>query len=273
MAVGAHRYWRLMIDAVQGNPSYKALQEIVLLSGGSQVFPVDTSESSFYAPNNMRASRLFDGNMTDVWGGAWAAVDDQPAWVGWDMGSAVAFDAILIYPWVETTSAIRIPKTFRLAYSDDGSTWTAGVTVTNAPAWNYRSPYYLAVDMGAIAGHAIASGNFNADAAAGVDRSVVSGVRVTMLRGDVVDGGAFRIYGPTLLLADGETEAVPVGSRHVRLFNQQTAVLVREGYSGADGQYSFDNIRDGEYFVIAHDPTGAYNAAIADRVKPEPMPR
>lgn len=75
--------------------------------------------------------------------------------------------------------------------------------------------------------------------------------------------GAGRISGTV------SVEGVPA-SRKVRLFDAMTALLVAETRSGSNGAYRFDFLdlaRD--YFVLAHDHTGQFNAVIADRVRPE----
>lgn len=90
----------------------------------------------------------------------------------------------------------------------------------------------------------------------------------TIIRRDVVDGGAYRISGTVSELG------VP-GPYLVRLFHRESGRPIKETWSAADGGYAFNWIayRSQGYFIIAHDH-GAYplNAAIADLITPEPMP-
>lgn len=55
----------------------------------------------------------------------------------------------------------------------------------------------------------------------------------------------------------------------VRLFDQNTAVLVAETWSNAAGDYTFTNLDPARaYFVVHHDYTGTYNADVADNMFP-----
>jgi len=66
----------------------------------------------------------------------------------------------------------------------------------------------------------------------------------------------------------GTTKAltVPV-SRLVYLLNPPTMRMVAVTKSGADGAFSFSNLRAGiEWVLLSTDHTGAYNAVAADRV-------
>ena len=79
---------------------------------------------------------------------------------------------------------------------------------------------------------------------------------------DQVDGGILQISGTTTIAATG----APV-SRRVRLFDLYSGRLVRQTVSDAAGCYAFTSLRPGEYFVLAHDHTGQFNAVVADRVQ------
>lgn len=89
---------------------------------------------------------------------------------------------------------------------------------------------------------------------------------------DVVDGGRFKVTGNTERISTPAGSAnVPV-SRRVRLHDQLTGKLVRETWSYAGtGNYVFDRIRAGVFYVVAFDHTGAYNGVIATGVASEPM--
>lgn len=85
----------------------------------------------------------------------------------------------------------------------------------------------------------------------------------------VGSSGAFRVRG-TL------TVALVPSQRRVVLFDSAAGPRplqpIRAVWSAADGSYSFERIADREYFVIGFDYTGDKNAAVADFVRPEPMP-
>jgi len=85
---------------------------------------------------------------------------------------------------------------------------------------------------------------------------------------DMYDGGNYRIRGNV-------SELSVAGSYRIRLFHRQSSRCIRETWSGADGDYFFNNIAyiNQGYFVIAYDHgDNQLNAAIADLITPEPMP-
>lgn len=86
---------------------------------------------------------------------------------------------------------------------------------------------------------------------------------------DAVTGGAFRVRGTV-------TVSGAPAQRRVVLFDSATGPRplqpLRATWSAVDGSYSFPRIADREYIVIAFDFTRDKNAAIADFVRPEPMP-
>lgn len=91
----------------------------------------------------------------------------------------------------------------------------------------------------------------------------------TLARSDTVHGGAYHVRGTV-------TVAGTPARRRVVLFDGPMGQLplraIRATWSAANGAYSFDRIADREYIVVAFDYTRDKNAAIADFVRPEPMP-
>lgn len=87
---------------------------------------------------------------------------------------------------------------------------------------------------------------------------------------DMEHGGAHRVVGT---VKEKATPAnVPV-VRRVRLCRMRDGVFIRETWSAPDGSYVFDSIDGAEtYYVVSFDHTGNFNAAVADRLVPEPMP-
>lgn len=86
---------------------------------------------------------------------------------------------------------------------------------------------------------------------------------------DAADGGHYRIAGT---VAIDDNPDIPV-SRRTRLYHQQSGRLVREMWSAAGtGAYEFRDLRLQQYFVVAHDHTNYYNAAIKDTITPELQP-
>lgn len=77
--------------------------------------------------------------------------------------------------------------------------------------------------------------------------------------GDVVDGGYYSFVG-TVAIAG--TPDVPV-SRRVALYDSKRKVIVRETWSDAEGNFSFDYIRSGPWFVVCDDYTLQFNGIYA----------
>lgn len=85
----------------------------------------------------------------------------------------------------------------------------------------------------------------------------------------VHDAGAFRIAGTTSNVGSPNT---PV-RRRVRLHDQLSGRAIGDTWSNATtGAYSFNNIRQGTYYVTAFDHTGQYGGVIETDLTPEPMP-
>lgn len=91
-----------------------------------------------------------------------------------------------------------------------------------------------------------------------------------LLRRDFQDYGLGRVAGTV------KEKGTPdfVVYRRVRLFVKAGARQIRETWSDATtGAYAFDFVALGvEYFVLAHDHTGHYNAVVKDSIFAEPMP-
>jgi len=78
------------------------------------------------------------------------------------------------------------------------------------------------------------------------------------LRQDV--SGAYKIAGTVSFAGIPLTPA----DRRVNLYSAFSGKLVAQQWSGPDGTYSFDWVRQGPWMVVAQDYTNAYNAAVAD---------
>ena len=72
----------------------------------------------------------------------------------------------------------------------------------------------------------------------------------------------YRIFGTTSVAG---TPDVPV-SRLVVLCDKKTKLPVSQKVSDAGGEYEFQPMAQGPWFVVAFDHTGEYNAVIADNI-------
>lgn len=82
-------------------------------------------------------------------------------------------------------------------------------------------------------------------------------------------GGEGTLAGTTKAkLPNGQV--VTYANARVRLHERKTGELVRETWSGADGAYTFPKLTtNAEFYVVADDVLGNYNAVIANRAKAE----
>jgi len=132
---------------------------------------------------------------------------------------------------------------------DGSNTSPKDITIAAFDA-NYDNTYTLSATRPSDASGASTTHNL-ADA---VYAPIVKrGIQAQFPRKDQVDGGAYRLTG--VVTSNG----IPA-SRRVRLFDQLSGRLMRETWSDSvTGVYVFENIRQGTFFVLAHDHTGAFD--------------
>lgn len=86
---------------------------------------------------------------------------------------------------------------------------------------------------------------------------------------DVEDGGRYRVTGTT------KNKNLPTDlpvSRYVRLHDAVSGRVIRAQWSQeGTGNYSFERIRKGVFYVCSFDHTGQYNGVIATGVASELM--
>lgn len=79
---------------------------------------------------------------------------------------------------------------------------------------------------------------------------------------EVQTSGTGRIAGKVTI------ENIP-GARKVRLYRKHDGMLLRETWSAANGDYSFERLDPNwEYFVVAHDHLRVHNAVVSDMIDP-----
>ncbi len=85
---------------------------------------------------------------------------------------------------------------------------------------------------------------------------------------DLEDGGRFKVAGTTKVKGTPDYAI----SRRVRLHDHVSGRVVREQWSQAGtGDYLFDRIREGVFYVASFDHTGVFNGVIATGVASEAM--
>jgi hypothetical protein len=126
---GAHTYWKLEIDANNGHASNTSFSEFKFYDQSSSQIATSggTAFSGGSGSDTSAVSNLFDGNTGTTWDRSSATNTN----VGYQFTSAQAVASIDI---ITTTATARAPKTCRLRYSDDGSTYTTAFEIYE-PSW------------------------------------------------------------------------------------------------------------------------------------------
>lgn len=125
---------------------------------------------------------------------------------------------------------------------------------------------------GAYGEPAVASGAVLLFVQRGLDPASGSNVSKVFARNalDTEFGGQGRIYGTVELYVQAGNIPLP---RRVRLHRSRDGMLVRETWSDAQGNYSFDHISERyTYDVIAWDHEGLQQSVVANDLTPEVMP-
>nr|WP_295785148.1 LamG-like jellyroll fold domain-containing protein [Rhodoferax sp.] len=84
---------------------------------------------------------------------------------------------------------------------------------------------------------------------------------------DMIDGGTAHLTGT---VAEKNTPTNTPLSRRVALIDEATRRTIRETWSNDNGDYTFPDIADRTYTVLAYDHTHAYRAVVADNLAPTP---
>lgn len=265
--MAAHKYWALLVTARAGSGNGVGLAEVEMRStpGGADLCTsgLASGASSF----GQVAANAFDDDDATIWHNA--STGGQRVRLAYDFAAPVSVAEILVRNPAATGSGTGFPgATYGPAacwvqWSDDGVTWRYGGPTTDLSS------------LGDAASATIESVSDTAPCARVDGRAVrmvppnlppsgPSGARVVgaAARHDVADGGPYRVAGTVKI--DG-SPPTPV-RRRVRLHDVVTGRLVRQAWSDADGAFSFERIRAGEYLVVSDDHTRLYNAVVADRV-------
>ena len=132
--MAAHRYWRLYVTSSNGGASVRVGEmelrvaadgsgtNVALLSNGGTA----TTNSDF---GGAEVANAFDGNITTNWGNGGAGM---PSWATRDFGSGNAYDINhLTIKMPANADSLSSPLGGVLQWSDDNSTWTSHITVTD----------------------------------------------------------------------------------------------------------------------------------------------
>lgn len=250
--MAAHKHWSVILTPQSSWVSVKDIELRTSIGGANAATGGVASASTSDYLSGAAVSAMFDGNASTVWGAPLQWVR-----VAYEFASAVEIVEVSITDHKYVDSRL---KSLVLSYSDDGQVWSV-----MAPSFALPDTS----DTHVLSGFIEPTGVTLAAIGLTLDTQWPTGpegqISTPALTVDVTDGGPLAISGT---VAIDDSPDIPV-RRRVRLFEKLTGRLVREAWSGLDGGYSFTHLKNQEYFVLSHDHTNNYNAAIKDRITPE----
>ena len=141
------RYWRILITATRTVDAFFAsINEIEIRASiaGSDLTGAGTASASSDAGASFDAAKSFDNNTSTFWASASGA--GSPQWIAYDFGSIASVRQITMRSG-DSTRAPRMPRTFQIQKSDDGSTWETISTYTDEAAWPINTTRAYLVDQ------------------------------------------------------------------------------------------------------------------------------
>lgn len=146
--MAVHRYWRILITAVNGDPTYLNIAEVELREsvGGADVTGSGTASASGTQGGSFVAASAFDNNAGSGWAMQYSGV--LPQWLAYDFGAGNAKDIQQVALTCFYHS--QHPKAWQLQHSDDGTTWTSVPwSVDNSINWTAGETRTFAAPAGA----------------------------------------------------------------------------------------------------------------------------
>lgn len=129
--MAAHRYWRIFVSAVNGATQTEICEvELRLAAGGADQCSGGTPTASG-AVIGFGATNGFDNSPA----ASWKTNGTNNVWLKYDFGAGNEKDIAEVAIVAATEGPTAAPKNFVIAYSDDDSTFTPLVTLTNVTGW------------------------------------------------------------------------------------------------------------------------------------------
>jgi hypothetical protein len=131
-----HRYWRVNVTANNGD-SVLVINELELFDATTGAKATGGTKSASSELNaSYVAGNAFDGDFLSGGAGTvWATNSSASGWLQVDYGAGNEKDIRAFTIWSRVGFASQAPKDFTLQYSDNGSSWTTLITVTNQTSW------------------------------------------------------------------------------------------------------------------------------------------
>lgn len=137
--MAAHRYWRIIVTAVNGG-AVAGLSEIQLrgVSGGPDLTPGSgTAISNSEFGGSLVKANAFDNSSATDWASTFPFAPGS--YIGWDAGAGTPIDVEEFTLASRTTDVSNAgnqsPKDFALQFSDDLATWTTKFQFVNITGW------------------------------------------------------------------------------------------------------------------------------------------
>lgn len=132
--MAAHRYWRLLIEAINGS-TVTSIEQLVLRTsiGGANVATGGTASASSVSGTDT-AANAFDGNSA-TW---WLSSGNVPQWLKYDFGAGNETDIVEMAVTARSGSTGtngQRPVDFKLQYSDDDAAWATLIAVGGECDW------------------------------------------------------------------------------------------------------------------------------------------
>lgn len=236
--MAAHRYWRWLFSAVGNGSDYAAVGEAELRAeaGGTDQTGSGTASADSENAGVYVAARAFANDGSDHATATWISSPTAwPHWLQYDFGAGQAKE-IVEYTLTTTQYPAYMPIAWHFQYSDDQSAWTTPTIVSGLSWSEYETKLFSA-------------------------QPLFGRVFSAQFRGDLG-------YGGNLQITESVTRLNAPAWRRVRLCDQASGTLVREGWSDAvTGDITFPFLSPGPWALYALDHTGEFEAvAISDRL-------
>lgn len=134
----AHRYWRILI-AQSVSDVFVAIGEVEWRAtpGGADLTTTSTTTAaSSSASGSFLPAKTVD-NIPATSNNCWVNANSAfPAWVSYDLGSAMTVEQLAIWPQYDSPAGNnRGPEDFDIQWSDDNAAWTTCDSYTGITGW------------------------------------------------------------------------------------------------------------------------------------------
>jgi len=131
--MAAHRYWRLLITANNGDTAFTVVGELGLLDADYLPLTGLGTASASTTQGSQTAALGFDGDPNTYWESL--INEPPPHWLAYDFGTGNA-EEVAVATITADRDDERMPKDFEVQFSDDGLAWTTDTSFTGETEWD-----------------------------------------------------------------------------------------------------------------------------------------